>query len=106
MLRRQRQQLDVEFGGLAGQEPDPGGDRAQGAEGDSVLDGGGGGTGQAVDPVELPGQSETSELGSEVFGATTIKLFSSLIALVRLTRTPCRVASTCRIASRTPRSRG
>jgi hypothetical protein len=39
-------------------------------------------------------------------GATTIKLFSSLIALVRLIKMPCRVTSTCRSASRSPRSRG
>jgi hypothetical protein len=55
VLGHERQQFDVELGGLVGQEPDTGGDRAQRAEKDSVLDRGGGGTGQPVDSVELSG---------------------------------------------------
>ncbi len=39
-------------------------------------------------------------------GATTIRLLSSLMALVRLTRTACRVVRTWRNASRSPRARG
>lgn len=39
-------------------------------------------------------------------GATTIRLSSSLIALVLLTRIPCRVTRICRSASRRPPARG
>ena len=53
VLRDEDQQLDVELGGLGAQEPDPGGDRSQGSDGDSVLEGGLGGAGELVDPVEL-----------------------------------------------------
>ena len=48
-----------------------------------------------VDPVQLLDQREPSESWARrCSGATTIKLLSSLIALVRLIKMPCRVTST------------
>ena len=63
VLRDEDQQLGVELGGLGDQEPDTGGDRAQRRDRDSVLDGGAGGAGEPVDPVELLGQREPAESG-------------------------------------------
>ena len=73
-----------------------GGDRAQGADSDSVLDGGGGRTGSRSIRSSCRVSPRPRSWARRCSGATTIKLFSSLIALVRLTKTPCRVANTCR----------
>ena len=59
-----------------------------------VFDGGRGRAGQLLDAVELIGQRRPRRPARRCSGATTIRLLSSLIALVRLTRTPCRVAKT------------
>jgi hypothetical protein len=105
VLRDEDQQLDIQLSGLVDQEPDTSGDRAKRSDRVLMLNGGSGWAGEQVDPVLL-GQPEPSQLARRCSGATTIKLFSSWIALVRLIKMPCRVTNTCRSASRSPRSRG
>src|SRR3954467_10195056 len=100
------EQGGVELGGLGEQEPDPGGYRAQGQDRDPVLDVGAGRAVQLVDAIELLGRVRPRNCARRCSGATTIRLLSSLIALVRLTRTACRVTVSWRSASRRPRSRG
>lgn len=51
-----------------------------------------------LDDGQLLGHIAASQCGSQVVGATTMRLLSSLMALVRLTSTACRPALTARIA--------
>ena len=100
VLRLTRRQLGVELGGLAGRN------RIRAAMSCSVSTVtrcstvAASAACSALDLVELIGQGTPAKPARRCSGATTIRLFSSLIALVRLTRTPCRVTMTCRNASR------
>jgi hypothetical protein len=68
VLRDEDQQLDIQLGGLVDQEPDTGGDRAKRSDREPMLDGGSGWAGEPVDPVQLLGQPESSQLGSQMLG--------------------------------------
>ena len=62
------EQLDIQLGGLVDQEPDPSGDRAKRSDRDPMLNGGSGWAGEPVDPVQLLGQPEPSQPGSQMLG--------------------------------------
>ena len=64
VLRDEDQQLDIQLSGLVDQEPDTSGDRAKRSDRDPMLNGGSGWAGEPVDPVQLLGQPEPSQLGS------------------------------------------
>ncbi|MGH3277464.1 MAG: hypothetical protein ACRDNZ_24460 [Streptosporangiaceae bacterium] len=106
VLAEEAGKLGVQLGDLAGQEPDPGGDRAQGQDGGPMVGAGACRAGELADAVKLAGGVIARSWQRRSSGAATIRLLSSLIALVRLTTAPWRVTRTWRSASRRPLARG
>jgi hypothetical protein len=102
MLLDELKELWVKLGELHGQEPNPRRDRLQREHRQALFDGCCLEDLEALDAVELTGEGLAAQLARRCSGATTIKLFSSLIAFVRLNRTPSLHAKTMRRASRRP----
>src|SRR5215211_8265016 len=71
-----------------------------------MLNGGSGWAGEPVDPGQLLGQPEPSQLGPQMLGCDDDQTLQFVDRLGPAHQMPCRVTNTCRSASRSPRSRG